>query len=78
MYGLSLIHISSVIAFDPDASAEENEQAMNDALPTVQSCLVTYAVRDTTLNGNAIKQGDILGMINGDLVLSGSSQERCV
>ena len=42
--------ITSVIAFDPDASAEENEQAMNDALPTVQSCLVTYAVRDTTLN----------------------------
>ena len=67
--------ITSVIAFDPDASVEENEAAMNEALPTVQSCLVTYAVRDTTLNGNVIKQGDVLGMINGDLVLSGPSQE---
>ena len=64
-----------MIAFDPDASVEENEAAMNEALPTVQSCLVTYAVRDTTLNGNVIKQGDVLGMINGDLVLSGPSQE---
>ncbi len=68
--------IAAAIAYNPDESADANVQAMQMALGTVHSCLVTYAVRDTKLNGNTIKQGDILGVFDGDLTTSGKSKEE--
>lgn len=65
--------IAAAIAFNPDNGAEASIDAMMASLDTVHSCLVTYAVRDTTLNGYNIKEGDILGMYDGDLALSGDS-----
>lgn len=64
--------IAAAIAFNPDEDANAIIEAMLASLDIVHSCLVTFAVRDTTLNGKKIKQGDILGMIDGDLVQSGS------
>ncbi len=68
--------ISAAIAFNPDVSAKENIEAMQDALNTVHSALVTFAVRDTTLNGKEIKQGDILGIFDGDLTVTGQSKQE--
>ena len=68
--------ISAVIAFNPDESAEENLAAMNEAIEDVHSCLVTYAVHDTRLGDTEIHTGDILGMRDGDLVLTGATKEE--
>ncbi len=68
--------IAAAISFNPDESANENLESMQAALDTVHSGLVTYAVRDTTLNGNQIKQGDILGLYDGDLTVTGQSREE--
>ena len=68
--------ISAAIAFNPDVSAKENIEAMQDALDTVHSAQVTFAVRDTTLNGKEIKQGDILGIYDGDLNVTGQSRQE--
>lgn len=59
--------ITAMLAFDPSASVDENAVAMTEALDTVGSGLITYAVRDSEVEDKKIKQGDILGMENGKL-----------
>ncbi|WP_284638937.1 DAK2 domain-containing protein [Paenibacillus silviterrae] len=60
--------IAAVIAFQEDAEAEVNADAMQQALQQVQSGQVTYAVRDTSMDGIEIKQGDYIGIHNGKIV----------
>ena len=43
--------ISAIIGFDPEADAEENEDNMKDIIECVKTGEVTYAVRDTSING---------------------------
>ena len=46
------------------------------AMADVKTGQVTYAVRDTQLNGEEIKKGDILGMVNGELSVSGKEVDE--
>ena len=57
-----------MINFEMTRSAEENEMAMLDSLSTVQSGELTYAVRDTSIDGKEIKKDNYLGL--GDKVLA--------
>lgn len=54
--------ISAVIAYDPAASVEENRDAFNEARNNVKTGQVTYAVRDTSVNGMEVHKKDIMGM----------------
>lgn len=54
--------ISAMIGFSADATAEENEASMNEALTSVRSGEVTYAVRDTSIDGREIHVGDYMGI----------------
>lgn len=54
--------IAAMIGFEYGASPEENQAAMTEALEQVKSGQVTYAVRDTTIDGKEIKSGDIMGL----------------
>ncbi len=54
--------ISAVINFVPDMSAQENADAMVDAISVVRSGEVTYAIRDTMIEDKTIKQGDFMGI----------------
>ncbi|MBQ2661512.1 MAG: DAK2 domain-containing protein [Clostridia bacterium] len=67
--------ISAAIAYDETASADENEEAMKEALAGVNSGAVTFAVRDTTYNGLDIKEGNIIGMLNGRIEVVGEDVE---
>ena len=53
---------AAALAFDPEASAEENKTNMIHALDNVKSGQVTHAVRTTNVNGFSIKEGDIIGL----------------
>ena len=59
--------LSAMLAFDPDASAEENKEAMMEAAGNVDTGLVTFAARDSEFDGHNIRHGDILGLKNGKL-----------
>ena len=61
--------ISAMISFMADISCEENEAAMLDAISYVKSGQVTYAVRDTVIEGKEISENDIIGL-GGDCGLS--------
>lgn len=54
--------ISAMIGFDPEASADENRESMTDAMSCVSSGQVTYAVRDTSIDGKDISTGDYMGI----------------
>lgn len=54
--------IAAMINYVEGMSAEENELAMTEGLGEVKSGQVTYAVRDTSIDGKEIKAGDIMGL----------------
>lgn len=70
--------ISAMLSFDPDASAEDNFAAMREAIKGVLSMSVTQAVRDTTLDGEKIENGQFLGLVNGDISCIGDTVELCI
>ena len=54
--------ITAMINFVEGMTPEENEEAMRQSLSEVKSGQVTYAVRDTLIDGKEIKAGDIMGL----------------
>ena len=59
--------ISAMLAFDPDASEEDNTRAMTDAAGMVRTSSVTYAARDSEFDGIPIREGDYLALSGGKL-----------
>jgi DAK2 domain fusion protein YloV len=61
--------ISAMLQFDESASLDENIHMMQAAAKRVRSALITYAARNSYVNGQSVKQGDILGIENGKITL---------
>lgn len=62
--------MTAMLAFNGEQSLEDNKTAMTDMLESVISGQVTHAIRDTSIDGVEIHEGDFLGMIDGKIVLS--------
>ena len=69
---------AAALEFNPDASAEENKTNMIHALDNVKVGQVTYAVRNTSLNGFTIKEGDIIGLDDKKILAKSQSLEETV
>ncbi len=69
---------AAALEFDPEASAEENKTNMIHALDNVKVGQVTYAVRNTTLNGFSIKEGDIIGLDDKKILAKSNMLEETV
>lgn len=54
--------ISAMVGFDGEADVLDNEAAMKEAMSEISSGQVTYAVRDTSIDGKEIKTGDYMGI----------------
>ena len=65
--------MSALLAFNPDASVEDNQAAMATASKHVKSGSVTFAVRDTSIDGIEIKKDDFMGISEGKIVVSDSN-----
>lgn len=52
--------ITAMIGYDSEASAEANRAAMTENIGSVASAEITYAVRNTTIDGHTIREGDIM------------------
>ncbi|GAA0734741.1 DAK2 domain-containing protein [Clostridium oceanicum] len=65
--------ITSITVFNPDLKPEENEKAMKEIIGTVSTGSITYAVRDTEIDGKEIKEGNILGLKEGKISKVGSN-----
>lgn len=65
--------ITCITMFNPEADVEENENELKEAMNIVKSASVTYAVRDTEMDGIKIKEGNILGLLEGKIKEVGDS-----
>lgn len=68
--------LSAMLAFDPDAAASENADAMMMAAEGVSTGTVTFAARDSEFGGFKIKEGDTMGLTNGKLEFVGDTPVR--
>ena len=64
---------AAALAFNPEATVPENKTDMTHAIDNVASGLVTYAVRETTMNGFKLKEGDIIGLDNKRILAKGNN-----
>lgn len=62
--------ISAMINFDFDLDLDDAIETLNDAIKAVKSGSITYAVRDTTVLGKKINQGDYMGILESEIVSS--------
>lgn len=62
--------LTAMLSFNDQASLEENKETMTEMLSSVVSGQVTHAIRDTSIDGVEIKEGDFLGMIDGKILIS--------
>ena len=69
---------AAALEFNPEVSAEENKINMIHALDNVKVGQVTYAVRNTSLNGFTIKEGDIIGLDDKKILAKSHSLEETV
>ena len=64
--------IAALINFNADATAEENLEHMSSEADNIISGQVTYAVRDTSIDGHEIHKDDIMGMADGGILSTGN------
>ncbi len=64
---------SAALAFNPEASVSENKTNMVHAIDNVAAGMVTHAVRNTTMNGFKLKEGDIIGLDNKRILAKGEN-----
>lgn len=66
---------AAALAFNPEESVPENKTNMTHAIDNVAAGQVTYAVRNTTMNGFKLQQGDIIGLNSKKILAKGSDIE---
>ena len=64
---------AAALAFNPDASSEENKTDMIHSMDNVKAGQVTYAVRSTSVNGFDLKEGDIIGLDDKKILAKGDN-----
>lgn len=70
--------IASVVNFVPGKDPETNFKDMTEELANIRSGEVTYAIRDTTIDGTEIKSGDIMGIGDEGILAVGADVEHVV
>ena len=70
--------IASLMAYDADGDVDENAEAMTDSMQQVRSAEVTYAVRDTSIDAFEIKEGQLLGIVEGKIKAVGDDMQQLV
>lgn len=68
--------LSAMMAFDETLDAEGNRIAMTKAFEKVDTGQITFAARDSELEGHKIKQGEVLALENGKLAFTDKELNR--
>ncbi|MFP9127833.1 DAK2 domain-containing protein [Niallia sp. BSM11] len=68
--------MSALLAFNPTSDMESNKKGMIAALEHVKTGQITYAVRDTTIDGLQIETGDFMGIADGKIVAKGKDKAQ--
>jgi len=66
--------MSALLSFNPTATLDENKSGMQDALKTVKTGQITYAVRDTEIDGVEITKDHFMGILESKIVTTDANQ----
>ena len=70
--------LTAMLAFDPDSTIDENAVDMYKAAEKVGTGQITYAARNSEFNDKKIKEGEILGLVNGKLTFTEKSRSKAI
>jgi len=70
--------ISALLAFNYDADFATNCQAMTEAAHSTQTAEITTAVRTVMIGGVRVREGDYIGLINGNLTIAGQNMQQVI
>ncbi len=70
--------VTALLAYNPEQPLEANLEAMDQSLAEVASVAVTWAVRDTTIDGIAVDAGACIGLLEDELAATGPSAEAAL
>ncbi|WP_281164865.1 DAK2 domain-containing protein [Liquorilactobacillus sicerae] len=62
--------MTALLSFDSQVSLSENQSRMTEELDSVKSGQITTAVRDSTIDGQEIKKGDYMAIVDGKIILT--------
>jgi dihydroxyacetone kinase-like predicted kinase len=65
-----------MLAYNPEMDDAANAAAMQGAAASVRAGEVVTAVRDATVDGKAVRAGEVMGILEGDLVVSGPQRQE--
>ena len=68
--------IAAMINYNSNEEIDQAFQIMKNSIAAVRTGMVTYAVRDTVIGQEEIKEGDILAMVDGDIVAVGQDMKK--
>jgi dihydroxyacetone kinase-like predicted kinase len=67
-----------MLAIDPAGDGALNARRMTDALPRVSAVEITRAVRDSGVNGLRIRSGQVIALVDGDIVQAGDDEAEVI
>lgn len=70
--------LQQLMAYNSEGTLEENAESMRSSMAYVRSAEVTYAVRDTSIDEFSIKEGQLLGIVEGKIKAVGDDMEQLV
>ena len=70
--------VTALLAYNPEQPLEANLEAMEQSLAEVASVAVTWAVRDTTIDGITVDAGVFIGLLEDELAATGPSAEAAL
>lgn len=67
--------MAAMLAFNPTADIEVNKEGMTEALQSVKTGQLTFAVRDTNIDGLSIEKDDFMGIADGKIILKDKDKQ---
>ncbi|MCA1053472.1 DAK2 domain-containing protein [Rossellomorea aquimaris] len=68
--------MAALLAFNPTATVEENKKMMSEASKAVKTGQITYAVRDTNIDGVTISKDDFMGISEGKIEIAEKDRQQ--
>lgn len=70
--------IAAVSQYSPDLSTEENMANMKEVIGHITSCEITYAIKDTSIDGVEVKKDDYMAIVNKKIICCESSAKKAL
>ena len=70
--------IAALMAYDSEGELDDNVEAMTESMQYVRSGEVTYAVRDTSIDAFEIREGQLLGIVEGKIKAVGDEMQQLI